>query len=257
MFSQLTPSSASSNGYVSAHPRGRVVIILLAANAVCSALLILAEVAQLGFPEFAEGQAFDDNPGGLAALLLYFAFTILGAVIFIITTVGFLMWLHRSSSNLPAFGYWKSQGYSPAWAVGSFFVPIANLFMPYQALKEIWQNSRPANSQSFSFSTSPPGFFPAWWAFWLASNFATNIHFRISGEVPHEAKVIVGIVSEVLSIAAAAFAIQVIKEIDERQDETIKHVSPVEERPLPPPPPVFEENSSATGLPSASIEPIR
>jgi len=128
---------------------------------VCSALLILAEVAQLGFPEFAAGQAFDDNPGGLAALLLYLAFTILRGVIFIITTVGFLMWLHRSSSNLPAFGYWKSQGYSPAWAVGSFFVPIANLFMPYKALKEIWQKSRPANSQSFSFSSSPPGFFPA------------------------------------------------------------------------------------------------
>ena len=37
---------------------------------------------------------------------------------------------------------------------------------------------------------------------------------------------LVGIVSEVLSIAAAGFAIEVIKEIDRRQEETIQHVTP-------------------------------
>ena len=177
----MTPSPTPQTSYVSANLRGRIAIILLVIGAACSALIIVAEIGQIAFWEFSEGQEVADNPGGFAALLSYAALTILGVVIFIVTAIAFLMWLHRSSTNLTSFGHWRSQGYSPAWSVGSFFVPIVNLFVPYQATKYVWQKSRPANAQSFSFATSPPGFFPAWWGFWLASNFATNIHYRMSG----------------------------------------------------------------------------
>ena len=131
-------------------------IILLVIGAVCSALIILAEICQILFPEFTSGQELTDNPGGFAALTAYAGLTLLGFVIFVVTVIAFLIWLHRSSTNLTAFGYWKSQGYSPAWAVGSFFLPIVNLFVPYQATKEIWQKSKPSNSQSFSFSLRLP-----------------------------------------------------------------------------------------------------
>src|SRR4030095_1449106 len=219
----MTPAPAPQTSYVSAHSRGRLTIILLVSGAVCSALIIVVEIGQILFPEFDQGQEVVDNPGGYTVLVLYLLLTFLGVAIFIATSIVFLMWLHRSASNLTAFGHWKSQGYSPAWAVGSFFVPIVNLFAPYQAAKYVWQRSRPANSQSFSFATSPPGFFPAWWGFWLASNFATNYHFRMrSRGAPRP---IAGIVSEVLSIAAAALAIEVIKEIDRRQEETIQHLN--------------------------------
>jgi hypothetical protein len=222
------------------------------AGAVCSALIILAEIGQILSPEFAEGQELADNPAGFAALMLYAGLTILGFIVFVVTAILFLMWLHRSSSNLTAFGYWKSQGYSPAWTVGSFFVPIVNLFVPYQATKYVWQSSRPADSQSFSFSNSPPGFFPAWWGFWLAANFATNIHFRMSGEAPRTVTAVVGIVSEVLSIAAAGFAIQVIREIDRRQEETIQQLIPTGTLPVPPPPPLFDSRGEPTSQSTAS-----
>jgi hypothetical protein len=211
-------------------------------GAVCSALIIVAEIGQIAFSNFSEGQEVADNPGGFVALLSYAALTLLGIVIFIVTAIVFLMWLHRSSTNLTSFGHWRSQGYSPAWSVGSFFVPIANLFVPYQATKYVWQKSRPPTSEPFSFSNSPPGFFPAWWGFWLASNFVTNIHFRLSGqqEAPRTATAIIGIVSEALSIAAAGFAIEVIKDIDRRQEETLQHLTPTSHFPVPPPPPVFD-----------------
>lgn len=134
----MTPSPTTQTSYVSARSRARVAIILLITGAACSALIILAEIGQILFPEFTAGQEVADNPGGFLASLLYAALTILGIGIFIATAVFFLMWLHRSSSNLTAFGYWKSRGYSPAWAVGSFFVPIVNLFVPYQTTKYVW-----------------------------------------------------------------------------------------------------------------------
>lgn len=63
---------------------------------------------------------------------------------------------------------------------------------------------------------------------------------------------VVGIVSEVLSIAAAGFAIEVIREIGRRQEETIQHVLPAGPFRVPPPPPVFDSpgdrTSQSTGL---------
>jgi len=61
-----------------------------------------------------------------------------------------------------------------------------------------------------------------------------------------DAKVITGIIASALSIAAAAFAIQVIKEIVQRQEETIEHVRPDEQFPPPPPPPIFDRPREQT-----------
>ena len=43
-------------------------------------------------------------------------------------------------------------------------------------------------------------------------------------EAPVEASAMVGILSEILSIAAAFFAIQVVKEIDRRQEERARNL---------------------------------
>jgi hypothetical protein len=57
----------------------------------------------------------------------------------------FMIWFYRSHKNLQAY---NSMGlkYSPGWAVGSFFVPILNLFRPYQIAQEIWTASDPQAS---------------------------------------------------------------------------------------------------------------
>ena len=221
-------------------------VILLIAGAVVSAFTILAELAELMLPPFGESQEVGENPAGFIVLMLQFGLGLLTVFIFIATVIVFCMWLYRCSENLRAFGYWRSQiGHSAGWAVGSFFVPIANLFVPYQATKEVWQKSRPSNSEMFSLSDSPPGFFSAWWAFWLLSNFASNAYFRMVTEhAPREATAIVGIISEVLSIGAVVFAIKVVKEITRLQEETSLVVKSA--LPGPPPPPDFGSPAGAT-----------
>ena len=74
----MTPSPTPQTSYVSANLRGRIAIILLVIGAACSALIIVAEIGQIAFWEFSEGQEVADNPGGFAALLSYAALTILG-----------------------------------------------------------------------------------------------------------------------------------------------------------------------------------
>jgi len=227
--------------------------VLLIVGAVVSLLTIPVGVFEISLPELTPNQDFSDNPAGAAVLLLSGLFGLITIVIYIATAVTFLMWLYRSGNNLPAFGVGKRQiGYSPGWAVGSFFVPFVNLVVPYRAVREVWQKSEPPSTVSFSYAVSPPGFFPAWWGFWIASNIANNAHFRMTmADAPRDVTAMVGIVGEVLSIVAAVFAIMVVREIDRRQDESSKHLPASQGWPAPPPPPVFHPDTNLQTAPSA------
>ncbi|MGZ5436585.1 MAG: DUF4328 domain-containing protein [Pyrinomonadaceae bacterium] len=227
---------------MSAHNRARLITVLLIVGAVISLLTIPSHVLDLSVDPLAEDQDISDNPAGCLALAFTGVLGLATVAVYIATVVVFLMWLYRVSNNVAAFG--ATTQHSSGWAVGSFFVPIINLFVPYQAVRDIWKKSEPSAIDAFSYGVSPPGFFPAWWGFWIVSNISSNAYFRMTmAEAPIEASATVGILSEVLSIAAAVFAIQVVKEIDRRQEERARNLQ--QAFPTPPPPPVFEHRESA------------
>lgn len=90
---------------------------------------------------------------------------------------GFLIlkWTYRVSRNAHAL----SQGLqvSPPWAVGWYFVPVAWLWKPFQALRETWQaSSQPDNWKE----AAVPGRLRWWWGLWIASNFLSQISFRFT-----------------------------------------------------------------------------
>ena len=260
-FQQPPSAPHQYKPFVSAHNRARLITILLIVGAVISLLTIPSHILDLSVNPLGDEQEITDNPMGFLALALTGVLGLATIAVYIATVVVFLMWLYRVSNNVVAFGAPRQT--SAGWAVGSFFVPIANLFIPYQAIKEIWQKSDPTPTDAFSYVMSPPGFFPAWWGFWIASNIASNAYFRMTlAEAPMEASATVGILSEALSIVAAFFAIQVVKAIDQRQEERARNLQQV--FPAPPPPPTFEnreptplvtEGAAATPQPDTSHLP--
>ncbi|NOR62599.1 MAG: DUF4328 domain-containing protein [Rhodobacteraceae bacterium] len=56
----------------------------------------------------------------------------------------------------------------PGWAVGWYFIPFANLWKPFVAMKEIWNSS-------FSPALSPIAPATALLGFWWAARIANNI----------------------------------------------------------------------------------
>lgn len=78
--------------------------------------------------------------------------------------VPFCLWTWRVASNARAFG---AGDVSPAWTVGSYFVPFANVIAPLLALRKVWLASAPSTGEGGRPWT--PRFVYAWWFAWLAA----------------------------------------------------------------------------------------
>jgi len=199
---------------------------------------------------FAEG--FENNPVTLVLGLLTLALAVVQIVVFFATVVVFLMWLYRAHENLAAFGIPRNQmQYSSAWAVGSFFVPLASLIIPYRAIKELWQKSVPNYTTMFG-DLGPPGFFALWWGFWITSNIADQIYFRLSWreQAPVDAVEVIGAIGGILGIVAALLAVKVVREIQRQQLESSKLIPSQPAFSSPPAPPQFDQ-SAPPGVPAA------
>jgi hypothetical protein len=95
----------------------------------------------------------------------------LTTAIFVACAVFLCLWIYRANVNARGFG---AQGlrFTPGWAVGWFFIPFANLAMPFMVMTEIWRTSKnPANWQAQRGTPLIAG----WWATWLLSGILSYV----------------------------------------------------------------------------------
>jgi hypothetical protein len=121
--------------------RGTRAVRSLVALIAAAALFSLGDLVAIALKSRAPGGKLSADDQALAYLaqglpgLVYLAAVVATIVIF-------LMWLHRAYRNLPALGAPKPR-FSPSGAVWAWFIPILNLWRPYQILREVWQVSNP------------------------------------------------------------------------------------------------------------------
>lgn len=79
-----------------------------------------------------------------------------------------LTWIHRANANVRALGA-TGLKFTPGWAVGWYFVPVAFFWKPFQAMREIWRASVSPADWSRQPGSSIIGW---WWALWIVVFFA-------------------------------------------------------------------------------------
>lgn len=97
-------------------------------------------------------------------------------LILIVSGVLILKWIYRANYNARQLGA-NGMKFTPGWAVGWYFVPIATLWKPYQAMKEIWRVSHAPESWQ---NAPTSALLPWWWLLWLVSNSLGQAVFRMS-----------------------------------------------------------------------------
>jgi hypothetical protein len=221
------PGTAAVSVAAAAKAAGRVfrdpkrltqwVVWLLIGVAIANAAFAVSELAQLqvlvrmrdgGFAselEMISAAEANDLRHGIIGIAV--------AVINIATIVLFAMWIYRVNSNIHALGS-PDLRFTPGWAVGWYFVPIANLWKPYQAMKEIWRASKNPGAWQSETTSLVLGW---WWFWWIVSCLLDNISLRMSLRAESLDELIsvapVNIASSVLDLVAAIFALLVVKRI--------------------------------------------
>jgi hypothetical protein len=152
-------------------------------------------------------------------------FASVGLSAFILTTVVFLFFFHRAYSNLAVLGPGE-QRWSTGWSVGSWFIPILNLFRPKQIANDIWRGSDPDLPREVSAVGWQDGRIPAllfglWWALWLITNWAGIAASGGSTETIPDLKdqSIRYLISDTTDLIAALLCAAVVAAVTRRQDE--------------------------------------
>lgn len=190
--------------------RARIAIAALYATMAAFLLTAIGEVLELnGTINLAYGT--DDTLVAIYSIIL-----IGNTVIFFGSVIPVAMWIHRAHANLHEAGVEGLQ-FTPGWAVGWYFVPIAFLFKPFQAMRELWAESHQSPD---SFSAPPPGPLALWWGFWIGGNLLANVSMRmmLMGDGANlEVATLIGLCSSITTIVSAWLLQQIIRAVTAAQ----------------------------------------
>jgi Domain of unknown function (DUF4328) len=174
-----------------------------------------------------QGRLADSQVAGSSGLWL---------LVFIATGVVWLVWQHRAEAIAQHLATRKLT-FSPGWAVGWWFVPVASLVQPFRAVRELWQTSGGPDSPE-------EGTWPVlvlWWAGWLGFNLlsllgrtnANTVTALTSADERELIAVVFGITSAVLAIA-------IVRSVVRRQESSRLWLEQPPRISLPPPPPPLD-----------------
>ncbi|GAB4513932.1 MAG: hypothetical protein Tsb004_21540 [Allomuricauda sp.] len=145
---------------------------------------------------------------------------IITIVLYVTSVILFIRWFRRAYYNLNSRG---NTTYDEGWAAGSWFVPIINLFRPYQIMKEIDdENCRLIEKHSqkpISKSSILIGF---WWAAWIIGGILGRYIFKsgLNAETLEElmASTQADMLGIVFDVPLSLLAIFTIREISKKED---------------------------------------
>lgn len=196
---------------------------LLYASAATEFLLGLIEaIILVAFPKYYDNDFTRPYaPGEEELWMVHVGVSAIALLVLVGTAIAFCMWLYRAAVNTRALGA-RGMSYSPGWAVGSFFVPILNLFRPYQATVEIEKASNPQAAADNWDMKPGSGKVGIWWAFWILSSVLSIFANQTTGTSDTDTLMlssVLTIAASACNIAAAFAAVSVIHTINGLQAE--------------------------------------
>ena len=134
------------------------------------------------------------------------------ALAYLVAGTLFLVWFGRAAANLSTLG---RTGHSAAWAVLSWFVPVAAWVVPKAVANDLWRAGERRRDR--------PRLLDAWWALWIAASVLSGLQFvewtRAEELSEFRAADRLEVPASVAAILAALLCMRVVRRITDRQEE--------------------------------------
>ncbi len=155
--------------------RARIVKAMLVGGLVLVVPMLIGEIAELqGWVSLGNVDTIASPDGLYAGILMA------NGLLLIATYVVFGMWIYRAAANVDL-AMVQGFRYTPGWAVGWYFIPLANFYKPFAAMRQIWNAS---NGGRYLDRSEP--LLVYWWGMWTLTSVASYFAFR-SGLNPENA----------------------------------------------------------------------
>lgn len=195
--------------------RAKIVKALLAAGLLSLIAMLIGEIAELHGLINLDNADLDNAEGLYAAVLLA------NWLILILTYVVFGTWIYRAAANVDAASV-PGFRFTPGWAVGWHFVPIANLFKPFGAMRQIWNASHGNETGDLDRGNA---LLTLWWTCWIVTSIVANYVFRLSlkADTAEEFRTVLEleIFSSAISLALYPLAYQLVDRTTRAQQERL------------------------------------
>jgi hypothetical protein len=106
---------------------------------------------------------------------------ILFAILYLFSVVFFIQWFRRAYFNQEI--KFKSMASSNGWVSGAWFVPIMNLFKPFQLMQEIYENAESylLDKKLIDEKKSRKSIIGWWWGLWIGTGVLSRISSSFLG----------------------------------------------------------------------------
>lgn len=146
-------------------------------------------------------------------------------IVFIISSVTFIQWFRRAYCNLHQQVNYLSN--TEDWAAKCWFVPIVNLYKPFQIMKELYEESKELLLKKGLIYNEDlgSGYLTFWWTLWITNSIIGQWVFRYSLKAESLDELTIstvgGMINNAMGIPLALITVKIIK--DYAQIEPLMH----------------------------------
>jgi len=204
--------------------RAKMAMIFLWIMIAVLGIMLIAELNQLFIvKDLASGNYTNETIAAAEQSDLYIGFSAIAYfLLFIGCAIVFIMWFRRAYFNLHTLipsGLRMTEG----WASGAWFIPVYSLWGPFQVATDLFDRTEGLLIKHDLTESKPQrnvvkGW---WWAFWVGGNVLSNVENQMAKSLDFDVVLnscYVGIISSIVMIAGAYFAIMTIKTYSEMEE---------------------------------------
>lgn len=162
------PGAAEASAFRKVGPLGTAVAVLLGLTAVGYVFSAIARFNRWSLVgDLLDGRNvtitdIEDADNAVAAMIS------LTGLVTLVLGVLFIVWFHRAYRDAEALGH-RDLRFSAGWAIGAWFIPVANFVIGKMMVNDVWRASDPSLAPGDPSWRDRPvaGIVNAWWALWV------------------------------------------------------------------------------------------
>lgn len=215
--SEFTAASGATKSYQKQGLGTLRTVCTIAIFVLCGLFCLISVGETIGsvmFPGFSDPQSQVSSDAEMMLAIGITLCAVLTIIVQIVSAVALCRFMYRANANLRASGV-NGLEFTPGWCAGWWFVPVANLYKPFGAMKELYRASRDPHGDWRQ--TELPSSMGIWWAAWIIGSVVSRFEasFARSGV---DAGMFLTWASTILMIVAGVSLVSILKGINWMQD---------------------------------------